>query len=144
MELIKVARIPPVLASPEMTVAKAAALMVEKQVGAVVVVNANKHVLGIFTERDNLIKVTASGCDPKTTPISKVMSAPVSTAEPGMSVEDALTLMIRSHFRHLPIVDSEKRVIGIVSIRYLLMRRLGEKQAAVDILEAYVGAGGPG
>jgi CBS domain-containing protein len=144
MELIKVARIPPVLAAPDMTVASAAVMMVEKQVGSIVVVDAGNRVLGIFTERDNLIKVTAAGLDPKKTPLSKVMSSPVVTAAPDMSVEDALTLMVRSHFRHLPIVDKEKRVIGITSIRYLLMRRLGEKQATLDILEAYVGAGGPG
>ena len=144
MDLLRVSRVPAVLAIPEMSVSEAVALMVEKQVGAVVITNPGEKVLGIFTERDNLIRVTFKRRDPDQTLLSEVMTAPVDTVSRETTVEEALTHMISKHFRHLPIVDTDHKSLGIVSIRYLLMRRLGEKQASLEALEAYVGAGGPG
>jgi CBS domain-containing protein len=144
MEIIKVARIPPVLAKPEMTVHEAVQLMADKQVGAVVVTNPDGEVTGIFTERDYLLRIGLHCRDSKKTLLGDVMTAPVETEAPNTSVEDALARMIRGHFRHLPIVDKDQRPVGIVSIRYLLMRRIGETQASLDIMAALAGAGGPG
>ena len=144
MELLKIARRPPVLSRPEMTVSEAAALMAQEGVGAIVVVNEVKQLLGIFTERDNLLRVTSRDRDPKTTLLSEVMSTPVRTAPPEMTVDDGLALMIRNRLRHLPIVNSTNHVLAIASLRYLLMRRIGEKDATIETLAAYVGAGGPG
>jgi len=144
MELLKVARVPPIFATPGMTVSEAVALMVKHGVGAVVVTTPDKRPLGMFTERDNLVRVTFKRMSPDRTRLAEVMTAPVDTVPPETSVEDALETMIRRHYRHLPIVDSTERVIGIVSVRYLLMRRLSEKQSTLDVLEAYAGAGGPG
>ena len=72
------------------------------------------------------------------------MTAPVQTAPPEMTGGEALTLMIRNRLRHVPIVDSTNHVLAIASLRYLLMRRIGEKEATIETLAAYVGAGGPG
>lgn len=144
MELLKVARVPATLASPEISVFDAAVLMAEREVGAVVIVNTQNQALGIFTERDNLLKVTVAGRDPKGVKLRDVMSSPLVTAPPNMEVQEALTLMVQRHFRHLPIVDDDNRVIGITSLRYLLMRRLGEKEANLEVLSAYISAGGPG
>jgi CBS domain-containing protein len=142
MNVIKIARLPAVAAWT--TVKEAVALMVEKATGAVVVVSPQNRVLGIFTEHDNLHRVTHLELSPATTPLSKVMSAPVETASADTSVMDALEIMLRSHFRHMPVVDGERRLIGIVSLRYLLMRRIGEKEETAEVLSAYATAGGPG
>jgi CBS domain-containing protein len=144
MDVIKCARIPAVTIAPTATVYDAVTLMAAKQVGAVVVVNEKKQVLGIFTERDNLLRVSARRRDVDKTKIAEVMTSPVETIPPETNVQEALERMIRHHFRHLPIVDSDNRVIAIVSIRYMLMRRVGEQQHSLDILSAYVEAGGPG
>ena len=144
MELLNVARVPAVLVSPDMTVAEAVALMVANNVGSVVVANPDNQVLGIFTERDNLIRVTAQDRDPNETYLAEVMTAPVNTVPPDTTVEDALSQMIRNRYRHLPIVNDSEQCLGIVSLRYLLMRRISEKQASLDVLHAYVTAGGPG
>ena len=144
MDVLKVARIPPTVAAPNTTVFEAAAMMAEKGVGAVVVTDADKRVLGIFTERDTLLKVTAKRLDPDRTLLSQVMTSPVETASADSTVDQALERMMNGHFRHLPIVDNDRRIIGIVSIRYLLMREIGAKQASLDVLEAYLTAGGPG
>ncbi|HYG76948.1 MAG TPA: CBS domain-containing protein [Planctomycetota bacterium] len=144
MDVIKCARIPPVLAVPEMSVREAVALMAKFNVGAVVVVNSNRNPVGIFTERDNLLRVTHMQRDPNLTLLSGVMTSPVDTVSASTQVEDALWRMIRKRYRHLPIVDTTRRVIGIVSVRYLLMRRLSEQEASLEIMDAYAHAGGPG
>jgi CBS domain-containing protein len=127
-----------------MTVHQAVQCMAEQQVGAVVVTNPAGTAVGIFTERDYLLRVGLFCHDSQKTLLSDVMTTPVETASPDATVEDALSRMIRRRFRHLPIVDVDQRPIAIVSIRHLLMRRLGEKQASLEILDALAGAGGPG
>lgn len=144
MEMIKVARTPPILAAPDASVFHAVTLMAENNVGAVVIVNFDRQVVGIFTERDALLKVAAKRRDADRTLLSEVMTAPVQTASSTSNVDDALRRMLKGNFRHMPVVDIDRRIIGIVSIRYLLMREIGEKRESVEMLEALLGAGGPG
>lgn len=144
MELLKVARVPAIVAAPDMSVLNAAILMSEDVVRAVVITSREKQVLGIFTEHDNLIRVTCRLLDPKTTLLSEVMTAPVQTAFAETTVEEGLAIMTRHHCRHLPIVDCDRRIVGLVSLRHLLLRRIGEKQADLEVLAAYLTAGGPG
>lgn len=135
---------PPVLVSPDIPVSKVVRLMVKYGVGAVVVADPDGSVRGIFTERDNLVRVTHAGLDPENTPVRNVMSISVRTAGPHLSIDDALQLMMRRRFRHLPVTDSTHRVTGMVSMRYLLMQKMNEQSNSLEVLEAYVSAGGPG
>ena len=144
MELLKIARVPALTVTPETTVYQAALKMAENRVGAVVVVNAENRVIGIFTERDHVYRVTCQERDPRKTTIFEVMTSPVVTVQSDVSVDLGLALMVRERFRHLPIVDAQNRSVGLASIRHLLMRRLGEKQANIEVLAAYAEAGGPG
>jgi len=144
MELLKVARRPAVLVPATMTVREAVSVMAQHGVGAIVITNADKQILGIFTERDNLLRVTNQGLNPNTTALSLVMSSPVQTVPPEMGVEQGLAIMIRNRLRHLPIVDDTDHVLGIASLRYLLMRKIGEQQSSMETMSAYVGARGPG
>ena len=144
MELLKIARRPALTLSPEHTVSDAAALMAKEEAGAVIVVNPGEQVLGIFSERDNLLRVTHEDLNPRTTRLADVMTTEVRTASPETSIDDALSLMIRNRMRHLPIVDASKKVLGVATFRYLLMRRIGEKEATLETLLAYIDAGGPG
>jgi CBS domain-containing protein len=142
-EIRKVARAA-VLVSPDVPVSKVVRLMVKYAVGAVVVADSDGSIHGIFTERDNLVRVTNPGLEPSKTPVRDVMTTSVKTARPNMPIDDALQLMTRRRFRHLPITDSTHRVTGIVSMRYLLMQRMSEQHESLEVLEAYVHAGGPG
>jgi CBS-domain-containing membrane protein len=72
------------------------------------------------------------------------MTAPVTAVTADTPLDEALSTMIRNHFGYLPVVDVEHRIIGILSRRDLLMRRIGEKEAALQTLEAFASAGGPG
>ena len=144
MELIKIARVPAVTATHRMSVLDVAVLMNSNDVGAVIILDHHQKIAGIFTERDNLRRVTVEARDPMTTPVSDVMTKNVEVVGPDISVEDALDMMVRLRCRHLPIVNETGQVLGIASLKYLLMRRISDKQSSIEALAAYVTAGGPG
>ncbi len=116
------------------TVADAVAVMVERRVGAVLIMTEDRLVGGIFTERDVLVRVVHAGRDPKTTPISMVMTRDVRYVTPGTTIEAALALMHLNRHRHLLVIDGPK-VHGLVSIgdmvRQLIEHGEGRFEAAV-------------
>lgn len=144
MELSKVVHMQPTLATPETTVLDAIKMMAANKVNAIVVVNDAKKVQGIFTENDNLHRVTLREKNPRTTWLAEVMTAPVVSCKGDLQHEEALATMVRNRFSCLPIVDSENCIVGVVSLRDLLMRRISEKETAIQTLEAFASAGGPG
>jgi CBS domain-containing protein len=100
-------------ATPDTTVARAAKLMGLKRVGAIAIVQDQKLV-GIFTDRDALVRVIAQDRDPQTTPLREVMTREPRTIGPDEPVESALTVMQRDGLRHLPVVENAE-LIGIFS-----------------------------
>ena len=104
------------------TIGDAARSMVERAVGAVVVVEG-ESIVAILTERD-VMKAVGSGED-GSAPLSDWMTEQPDTIEPGESTDQAATLMIHGGFRHLPVVEDEK-VVGIVSIRDLMQVALDD------------------
>ncbi len=111
--------------------------------GAVLVEEMGKLV-GIFTERDVLRKLALSGRDPERVPIHQVMTTPVELATPEMSPREALEIMVDRHYRHLPIIDNDGRLLGMLSIRNLLQAQIDELRQQMDSLENYVSSDGPG
>lgn len=116
------------------TVAEAVRVMTERRIGAVLIMNEDDLVSGIFTERDVLTRVVRAGRDPATTPISLVMTRDVRFVTPGTTIEAALSLMHVNRHRHLLVIDGPK-VYGLVSIgdmvRELIERGEGRFEAAV-------------
>lgn len=120
------------------TAADAIREMLEKRTGAAAVVDENRVVAGIFTERDVLRKVALSGRDPSATAIHEVMASPVVLATGSTMPGEALAVMVEHHFRHLPVVDDRGRLRGMLSIRNLLESRVDELTRQLDSLESYV------
>jgi CBS domain-containing protein len=115
-------------------VADAVAVMSEREVGAVLVMTEDELVAGLFSERDLLVRVVAQGREPKTTPLSLVMTRDVKFVTPSTSTEAALALMHLHRFRHLLVIDGP-RVHGLVSMRDLVVQMIrsgeGRYEAAV-------------
>ena len=111
-------------AAPDTTVSKAAVLMAKRKVGAVMVVEGER-LIGIFTERDLVIRVVAQDRDARATPLADVMTPAPQTIDPGKSFGYALLMMHENGFRHVPVVENG-RVIGIVSVRNALDPELEE------------------
>ena len=105
-------------APPETTVGKAAKLMANKNVGAVMVVE-KERLVGIFTERDAVFRVIARGLDARTTRLAEVMTTAPQTVGPDKTFGYALLMMHENGFRHVPVIENGKP-IGIVSGRNAL------------------------
>ncbi len=104
----------PLTLPPTATVKHACERMRERKVGAVLVTDAEKHLLGIFTGRDAVGRVLAEGKNAAKVTLSEVMTPKPHSVPPARSAIDALRLMHDSGFRHVPIVEDGK-VVGIVS-----------------------------
>ncbi len=99
------------------SVGKAAQIMAENRIGALLVAK-NDKLEGIITERDLLVKVVAQLKDAEKVTVSEVMTKKPQCVKPDDSAFDALDIMRKKGFRHLPVVDG-KRIVGLVSIRDL-------------------------
>ncbi len=134
----------PATVRPEDSVAYAIKVMLEMRVGAVAVIDGEHRVAGIFTERDVLKKVALSGKDPQQAQVKDFMTTPVELATLETSPGEALEEMIECHFRHLPIVDNDGRLLGIISIRNLLEWRVDDLTQQLDSMEQYASNDAPG
>jgi len=128
----------------EATAAEAIRLMLEHHVGAVAVIDREKRIAGIFTERDVLLKLALSGRDLEKTAVTEVMTTPVELAAPETTAGEALATMVERHFRHLPVADNNGKLLGMLSIRDLLQWRIDDLSQELDSLEQYVSNDGPG
>jgi CBS domain-containing protein len=128
----------------EATVADAIRMMLRQHVGAVGVIDADQRIAGIFTERDVLMKISLSGREPEQTPIREVMTTPVELATVSTGPGEAMSTMVERHYRHLPVIDDQGKLLGILSIRNLLEWRIDDLSQELDSLEQYVSNDGPG
>jgi CBS domain-containing protein len=108
---------PLITVPPTASVAQALATMVERDVACVLVTDEEDHLLGIFSERDVLMKVAEQFEQVKDKPISEVVTPKPMTVYETASPSQALNLMAESGFRHIPILDINDRVVGIVGPR---------------------------
>lgn len=126
------------------TVFEAAELMCEKKIGAIIVGNPKK-MEGIFSERDVLNKIVAKARDPKKVKLSEVMSSPVKSISIGVDPHEALKVMNKNSFRHLPVSTQDGAIVGILSIRdlfgYIVKRQNEENESLLQFLSAD-GSGG--
>ncbi len=125
------------IVAPNVTVLSAIELMRERDIGAVMVVDGNRLV-GIFTERDCLHKVSSIGDDPKDVLVSEVMTKQVRCVTPDMEVSEGLALMTERHFRHLPVLDDKRNILGIVSIGDLVKAKISDQSFIIDQMERYI------
>jgi CBS domain-containing protein len=143
MDLLKIASVPAATVSPTSTVIDAVRLMNDRRVGAVAVTESNK-LTGIFTERDLMIRVVLEGKDPSDTPVKDVMTERPVAVNKNVSMGEALSMMSEHHFRHLPVVDEDDTVMGLLSVRDVLSNRVDKLGQELDSVVAFFTADGPG
>jgi CBS domain-containing protein len=143
MSLLRIASVPPAVVEPKASVLEAVEVMSEHAVGAVAVVE-NGQLLGIFTERDVMLRVVLRHRHPRNTRVGEVMTSPVETITDESHEEDALVHMVERHVRHLPIVNAKGELTGMLSIRNLLEHRVDELARELHSLDQYLSNDGPG
>jgi CBS domain-containing protein len=112
------------------TVSDAARLMRDQKTGALMVCD-RKRLVGMFTERDALFRVTAEQGDPKTTVLADVMTADPQTIGPDKPLGHALHMMYEGGFRYVPVIENG-HPIGMVSAHNALGPELKEFVAEMD------------
>ncbi len=125
--------------TPQATVYAAVQLMSDKNVGALMVMEARKPV-GIFTERDYARKLILKGKSSKTTTVRELMTVEVLYVEPRNSIEDCMQLMTNKRVRHLPVL-AEGELIGIVTIGDVVKQIISDQESTIAQLEKYIQGG---
>jgi len=142
-DLLELARTPPVLLSRWTSVANGLRQMIRCDVGAAPVVDGSRAI-GIFTERDAIVRVLLEGRDPATTVIGDVMTTPILSVAPDAGAHEARRIMVTKGIRHLPVVDGDGRVLGMLSLRHLMADEIDDLEHEVESLTAFEAANGIG
>ncbi len=107
----------PVCCLPTDTVSKAAQLMKDENVGSIPVIEdvQTMKLIGIVTDRDLALQVVAPKRDASTTLVEDVMTYEVITCRAGDDVQKAVDAMAQHQLRRMPVIDSDQRIVGIIS-----------------------------
>jgi CBS domain-containing protein len=117
-------------------VSEAVKLLAERRIGALPVLDGGQ-VVGIFSERDVVYRLQRHGAAMLDCKVGEVMTAPAITVTPETKVLEALALMTRRRFRHLPVIEGG-RMVGIVSIGDLVKYRIDHVQSEAEALRSYI------
>lgn len=122
---------------PEATVLDAALLMNEHKIGSLVVLEAGQ-VVGMFTERDVLRRVVGEQRDPARTRVGEVMTTEVVCCTPETTIDEARGAMKNRRIRHLPLVDGDRRLQGLISIGDLNAYQASDHEQTIYWLHEYI------
>lgn len=124
--------------APDTPVAEVTRLIQSRRIGAVLVRDGHGRVLGIISERDIVRALATRSGGIEGLAAEALMTREVIMVGPATPVDAALQIMDEGYFRHLPVVDAEGALLGLVSVRDLVRHRLAQQQHAVESLTAYV------
>ena len=124
------------------TLSEAARLLARKRIGALIVRGANGELCGILSERDVVRAVAEERVAALARPVSAYMTRAVATCTEIDSIDDLMEMMTRGRFRHVPVLDAQDRLQGIVSIGDVVKSRIEETVREVVTLREYISASG--
>lgn len=122
---------------PNASLASAVALLAEKRIGAVLILGADRRVVGILSERDIVRVLAERGSAALSEPISQTMTRRVLTCTETDTVASIMERMTEGKFRHLPVVD-QGRTIGIISIGDVVKHRLHQMESDSAAMHDYI------
>lgn len=122
--------------SPDTTLAEVARELSTRKIGALLIMDDGR-LAGILSERDIVRQIAASGAEALQVPASSVMTQTVETAAPDDLIDDVMTRMTKSRFRHMPVVVDGK-VVGLISIGDVVKRRIEAAVRERDEIRDYI------
>ena len=128
---------------PEATVFDAIGWMSEKNVGALLVIESG-DLLGIISERDYTRNVILKDRSSKHTKVHEIMTRNVTTIPTDATVEEAMRVMTKNRVRHLPVIDDDGHVVGVISMGDLVERTIATQRLVLEQLEGYIVGRYPG
>lgn len=123
---------------PDATLGEAVKMLSERRIGAIVVSDDGKKPQGILSERDIVHHLGARGPGVLSTPIKEVMTRDVQTCTVGDDALAVLERMTQGRFRHLPVIDGNGDMLGVVSIGDAVSGRLKELAAEKEALTGMI------
>jgi CBS domain-containing protein len=111
--------------------------MAKHDIGAVLAMHDGK-LAGIFSERDYARKIILLGKSSKETLVREIMTEKVLYAQPSMTSDQAMALMTDKRIRHLPVLDANQKVLGMVSIGDLVKETISQQAFLIKQLEQYI------
>jgi uncharacterized protein (DUF2267 family) len=131
-----------VVLAPNRSALEAARALENNNIGAIVVQH-EREVIGIVTDRDLAVRVVGQGRDPRETRLADVMTRSVSTLTPDASRMEAIQLMRSHRIRRIPLVDETNAIVGVVTLDDLLADEAAPSSELAAVVRAQVGEGGP-
>lgn len=122
---------------PTALVSDVAAMLAERRIGAVLVMDRAEQMLGIVSERDIVRCLAANGARTLEMTAGQLMTRAVQVAHPDTTVDQAMQMMTAGRFRHLPVIDHDT-LIGLISIGDVVKARIIQQDTVVESLTAYV------
>jgi CBS domain-containing protein len=123
--------------STEATLFAAAALMTDRKIASLLVMEEGRLV-GILTERDFLINVVTQQRDPHTTSVGEAMTRDIICCRPHTELEEAKSVMKHRRVRHLPVMDDDGDVVGLISIGDLNAYQVDFQERTIYLLQEYI------
>ena len=121
---------------PDTSVMDALKLMAEKNIGSVIVMEADQY-LGIVTERDYSRKIALKGKNSATTTVSEIMTSDLPSVNPSDSIEHCMTVMTTKNIRYMPVFDN-KKLVGIVSMSDVVKETILAQKETINQLQSYI------
>ena len=128
---------PLISVGPEDTVVHALGLMAQHDIGVVLVLQG-EDLVGIFSERDFARKMIPSGQSVARTLVKEIMSEKVLYVTLSQTVQECMALMTEYRVRHLPVLDEQQHVLGILSIGDMVKETISEQAFLIQQLEHYI------
>jgi CBS domain-containing protein len=110
----------PILVSEDDSIKHTLSVLKDNKIGCVVVTDTQGKVVGIFSERDVILKVTLSDIDIENSSISDVMTKSPHTEQMTTTIAFTLNMMSEGGYRHVPIVDDENYPVGMISVKNII------------------------
>lgn len=124
--------------SPDATVFEALRSMAQLNVGALMVRDDSGKLVGIFSERDYARKIILRGKSSRETKVEEIMTPRVFYIKGNQTIEEGMALMTKNKCRHLPVLDDDEELVGVISIGDIVKAVIHEKEFLIDQLEHYI------
>ena len=124
--------------SPNCTLLETARVLRENKIGAILACETDGKMCGVISERDIVIAIARSGGSVLDNKVSSVMTTGVYTCKAEDTIKQVMEVMTSRRIRHLPVVDDEGSILGMISIGDVVKERISETEAEAEALKAYI------
>ncbi len=126
---------------PDETVAKAAQVLAAHNIGAVLARHPDGSLAGIISERDIVRRIAKDGAAVLDRPASEIMTRNLHTCKAEDTVDRLMEIMTAQRIRHVPVVDEDGKVLGMISIGDVVKRKIEESAREAEVLKEYIATG---